>query len=64
MYVYVYVFSFVVFHDKAKRIQQEDLLLEYGDDDIVVFDEPDHLVCNQLRNSNRQQPHVGRGACE
>ena len=61
---YVYVFSFVVFHDKAKRIPQGDLLLEDGDDDIVVLIEDDHLVCNQLQNSNGQQPQVERGACE
>ena len=44
------------------------MLLDDGDDDadddIVVLDEDDHLVCNQLQNSNGQRPHIGRGACE
>ena len=64
VHVYEYGFSFVVFHDKAKRIQQGDRLLEDGDDDVVVLIEDDHLASNQLQNSNGQQPHVGRGACE
>ena len=52
------------FHNPSFHATHEDnysnrVALEHGDDeDIVVLDEDDHLVCNQLQNSNRQQMMV------
>ena len=45
-------FSFVVFHNKAKRTQQGNLLLPVGPD-MAILNKPDRLVAQRLRPLSR-----------
>ena len=46
-------FSFDVFHNKAKRTQQGNLLLPVGPD-MAILNKPDRLVAQRLRPLSRR----------